>query len=242
MPEEFANPSRRGLLAGAGSFLWNPGEPGTKLRVVVIGGHPDDPESGCGGTIARFTGAGHRVAIFYLTRGERGVEGKSLDEAAAIRTREAEQACRILGARPVFLGQIDGDTDISRARYEQFEKVLTAERPDIVFAQWPIDSHRDHRITGLLAHDAWLRAKPKFQLYYYEVESGHQTQQFAPTCFVDITSTLEKKRASVFAHASQRPAEFWALHDEMQRFRGMEAACKVAEGFVPLAQGRSIAF
>ncbi|MCC7498138.1 MAG: PIG-L family deacetylase [Bryobacterales bacterium] len=242
MPDQSSSPTRRGMLAGTGSFLLNPGEAGEKLRVVVVGGHPDDPESGCGGTIARFTGSGHRVTIFYLTRGERGIPGKSLDEAAAIRTREAGEACRILGARAVFLGQVDGDTSISRTVYEQFEKLLSAERPDIVFAQWPIDSHRDHRITGLLAHDAWLRTTPKFQLYYYEVESGRQTQQFAPGCYVNIASTIDKKRASIFAHASQGPAGIWALHDQMQRFRGVEAACKVAEGFIPLAQGRTITF
>jgi len=39
------------------------------LSVICVGGHPDDPESGCGGTLARYTAAGHRVTIIYLTRG-----------------------------------------------------------------------------------------------------------------------------------------------------------------------------
>jgi len=34
-----------------------------QLRVVVAGAHPDDPETGCGGTIARYTGAGHKVMV-----------------------------------------------------------------------------------------------------------------------------------------------------------------------------------
>ncbi|HEX7977619.1 MAG TPA: PIG-L family deacetylase, partial [Gemmatimonadaceae bacterium] len=42
-----------------------------KLSVVCVGGHPDDPESGCGGTLARYAAAGHAVTIIYLTRGER---------------------------------------------------------------------------------------------------------------------------------------------------------------------------
>src|SRR5438067_11427259 len=70
------------------------------LRVVCVGAHPDDPESGCGGTLARYSEAGHKVSIVYLTRGERGIAGKSLEEAAAIRTAEAQAACRILGATP----------------------------------------------------------------------------------------------------------------------------------------------
>src|SRR5712692_7192332 len=80
------------------------------LKIVCVGAHPDDPESGCGGTLARYAALGHAVTIVYLTRGERGVAGKSLDEAARIRTAECEAACRIIGAKPLFFGQIDGAT------------------------------------------------------------------------------------------------------------------------------------
>ena len=41
-----------------------------KLKVVVTGGHPGDPEYGCGGTIARYTDLGHEVVLLYLNRGE----------------------------------------------------------------------------------------------------------------------------------------------------------------------------
>ena len=47
------------------------------LKAVCVGAHPDDPESGCGGTLARYTAAGHRVTVIYLTRGEAGVRGRS---------------------------------------------------------------------------------------------------------------------------------------------------------------------
>jgi len=36
-----------------------------KLKVVVAGGHPDDPESGCGGTIARYSDLSHEVVVLY---------------------------------------------------------------------------------------------------------------------------------------------------------------------------------
>src|ERR1700737_504545 len=56
------------------------------LSVVCVGAHPDDPEESCFGTLARYAAAGHRVTVVYLTRGERGIQGKTLEEAAAIRT------------------------------------------------------------------------------------------------------------------------------------------------------------
>jgi LmbE family N-acetylglucosaminyl deacetylase len=204
-----------------------------KLKIVVVGGHPDDPESGCGGTIALYTSLGHEVTILYLTRGEAGIAGKTHEEAAAIRTAESEKACAILKAQAEFAGQIDGDTEVNRGRYESFRKILERQGADVVLTQWPIDSHRDHRVASLMAYDAWLEGGRKFALYYYEVMRGEQTQVFQPTHYVDISQTESRKRAACFAHASQHPeTDFYPQHDMMNRFRGMEAGVKYAEAFV----------
>lgn len=204
-----------------------------RLKVVVAGAHPDDPETGCGGTIARYADLGHEAVVIYLTRGEAGIEGKSHEEAARIRTQEAQSACEILKARPVFAGQIDGATEINAACYENFRKILEAERPDLVFTHWPLDSHRDHRVISLLVYDAWLHGARKFPLFYFEVDAGAQTSQFHPTHYVDITSVEPQKRAACYAHASQDPDGFYKdYHDPMNRFRGLECGCKFAEAFV----------
>jgi LmbE family N-acetylglucosaminyl deacetylase len=204
-----------------------------RLKVVVAGAHPDDPETGCGGTIARYTDLGHEVVVIYLTRGEAGIEGKSHEEAARIRTQEAQKACEILKARPVFAGQIDGATEINTARYGDFRKILEAERPDLVFTHWPLDSHRDHRVISLLVYDAWLHGGKEFPLYYFEVDVGAQTSQFHPTHYVDITATEPRKQAACYAHASQNPDGFYKdYHAPMNRFRGLECGCELAEAFV----------
>src|SRR5439155_9466322 len=119
--------------------------PARQLRVLCVGAHPDDPESGCGGTLARYAAAGHHVTALYLTRGEAGIQGKSHEEAAAIRTAECEAACKILGAKAVFAGQIDGATEINRERAQALLNLLSAEEPDVVFTHWPIDTHPDHQ-------------------------------------------------------------------------------------------------
>src|SRR5712691_9197851 len=36
------------------------------LKIVCVGAHPDDPESGCGGTLARYSELGHRVTIIEI--------------------------------------------------------------------------------------------------------------------------------------------------------------------------------
>ena len=56
-----------------------------RKKILVIGGHPDDPETAAGGTMCLLTDAGHEVVSVYLTRGEAGIKGKSHAEAAIIR-------------------------------------------------------------------------------------------------------------------------------------------------------------
>jgi LmbE family N-acetylglucosaminyl deacetylase len=203
------------------------------LNVLVIGGHPGDPEAGCGGTIARYTAQGHAVTMLYLTRGEAGVQGKNAAQAAAIRSAEAEQACNILKGRPLFAAQIDGATEITAPRYGEFTNLVAGVNPDIVFTQWPVDTHRDHRICSILTLDAFLTLKRKFALYYYEVDLGSDTQCFRPTDYVDVTSTEKLKRDACMAHQSQNPDGFYTKdHEPMLRFRGMEAGCKAAEAFI----------
>ncbi len=209
-----------------------------RLKIVVAGAHPDDPESGCGGTIARYVDIGHKVVNMYLTRGEAGIQDKVAREAACIRTVEAERACSILGAKPVFVGQIDSDTEVNARWYNKFTELLEAERPNVVFAHWPIDTHPDHRAMSLLVYEAWLRTDKDFGLYYFEVMSGMQTQHFWPTHYVDITTTESKKREACFAHLSQHPERIYSYHQQMQRFRGMEAVFHLAEAFVRHHQNR----
>ncbi len=213
------------------------GQKSSALKIVCVGGHPDDPESGCGGTLARYAEAGHRVTVIYLTRGEAGIRGKSHEEAAAIRTAEAETACKILGAKPVFAGQIDGATELNKERVASFVKLLAGEAPDIVLTHWPIDTHMDHQIAGLLAYRAWVALGRRFQIYFMEVDLGAQTMNFHPTDYVDITSVREKKKAALFAHQSQNGEGVYRRHHEiMENFRGRESGVTAAEGFVRLAR------
>src|SRR6266849_5830437 len=151
-----------------------------RLSVVCVGAHPDDPEESSFGTLARYAEAGHRVTVIYLTRGERGIPGKSLEEAAAIRTAEAEAACRIIGAKAAFAGQVDGDTEVNRKRIAEFTDLLSAQKPDVVITHWPIDTHPDHQAASFLTQRAYLASPRPFRLYFFEVESGHQSLGFVP--------------------------------------------------------------
>ncbi|CAL1518821.1 PIG-L deacetylase family protein [Chitinophaga sp. MM2321] len=229
----------KNTIAGAG-FLSLPSllqaQAGAKInqrKIVCVGGHPDDPETGCGGTLARLANAGHDITIIYLTQGEGGIRGSSHAEAAAVRKQEAINACRVLKARPVFAGQTDGETIVNNEWINKIQALLEAEQPDIVFAHWPVDTHPDHQAASLLTIQAWRKMQQKFSLYFFEVLTGDQTMIFHPTDYVDISDTQEQKRKAVYCHTSQHPDKIYSRgHAAMEIFRGQELGVKAGEAFV----------
>jgi LmbE family N-acetylglucosaminyl deacetylase len=228
--------SRRQALASAVALALPLQAPARTLKVVVAGGHPGDPECGCAGTVARYTELGHEVVLLYLNRGEGFCGGADLSRCAEIRTAEAENACRILKARAAFAGQYDGRAVLDNPHYEAFGRLLTNEKPDIVFTQWPIDHHRDHRAVSLLTLDAWWESRKSFALYYYEV--AEDTTMFAPSEYVDISGVEQRRRAACYAHASQNPDKWYPKQGEITRTRGSESGFAQAEGFLRHPESR----
>lgn len=207
-----------------------------KMKIVCVGAHPDDPESGCGGTLAKLASGGNEVTIIYLTSGEAGITGKSHSEAASIRTKEAIEACKIINARPVFAGQVDGNSVVNNEWVTKMQAMILSEKPDLVFTHWPLDSHKDHQSASLLTIQSWVRSGKIFELYFFEVCTGSQTMGFKPTDYVDISSVQEQKRKAVYCHASQNPPGIYASpdcnHGMMETFRGIEMNTAAAEAFV----------
>ena len=227
--------AQAGLLTGSlitGSLILDPSllhaapPPGRKLKIVVAGGHPGDPEYACGGTIANLTAQGHEVVLLYLN------DGAWPPTPAVTRLAEAKHACEILKARPRYAGQQNGHAIVDPAHYEQFAAILTEEDPDAVFTHWMIDNHRDHRAVTMLCYDAWQSSNRKFALYYFEVSDGEDTLQFAPNRYVDITKSEPLKKAACYAHASQTPDRYYALQDQVASFRGAESNHTRAEAFL----------
>jgi N-acetylglucosamine malate deacetylase 1 len=224
--------SESGLLASREQTV----APAKKLKIVVTGGHPGDPECGCGGTVARYTDAGHEAVLLYLNRGEGYCGENDPKDCGKIRTSEAEKACAILKARPVFAGQFDGKAIVDPPHYDEFSRLLLDQQPDVVFTHWPMDSHRDHRAISALVLEAWLASKKrKFALYYYEV--AEDTLLFSATDFVDTSDVASRHHAACYAHASQQPDKWFPLQMEIARYHGLQNGCAQAEAFFRVSQG-----
>jgi len=201
-----------------------------KLRVVILGAHPDDPESGCGGLIALLTKAGHEVQVGYATcfRGERKIGSEA---EGVVRRREATAACQILGAKPHFFDYAHEKLQADEATLDAVAAWLKKIKPDIVVTHWPLDTHPNHHVTSSLVWQCYLK-DPSWNLYFFEVMTDQQTREFKPDLYLDIEEVHGIKRRALDCHQSQKPDAIWDVHEAMHRRRGEGCGAKRAEAYI----------
>jgi LmbE family N-acetylglucosaminyl deacetylase len=200
-----------------------------KLKVLVFGGHPDDPESGAGGLIATLTGLGHQVVVAYGTtfRGDRQFFGRPEGE---VRRAEAKAACKILGATPKFFPYAHEKLVADQATLSDISAWLAEANPDIVVTHWPLDTHENHHAVSSLVWQCYKR-KGSWNLYFFEVMTDQQSIAFRPELYLDIKPVRETKRIALEEHKSQEPSKIWAFHEGMHRRRGAECGAEFAEAY-----------
>lgn len=182
-----------------------------KLDILVFASHPDDAELGCGGTIAKHTGMGHKVGIVDLTRGELGTRG-----TPETRQNEAAQSAKILGVSARENLQLrDGFFQNDQESQLILIQAIRKYQPRIILANAIYDRHIDHGKGASLAYDAsFLSGLIKVEtideggnqqkpwrpdaVYHYV-----QSQFINPDFVVDISAQWETKMKAIRAFSSQ---------------------------------------
>lgn len=182
-------------------------------RVLVIAAHPDDETYGVGGTIARHVRRGDRVTVLIMTDGvtaRHTVTG--LQEAAALK------ACAVLGVEDVRFARLP-DQRLDALPLLEVIHPITAAVTDtgaqIVYTHHRGDANQDHRaiFAATMVAIRPFGACSVEQAYSYEVASSTEwgapfaEMAFQPTCFVDISSTLETKLRAVAAYTETHESE-----------------------------------
>lgn len=200
----------------------------TRARVLALGAHPDDIEAGCGGTLIKYARNGHEVALMVLTEGEQG-------GARTTRRREQREAAECLRAKRMYWGGYpDTHLPMDQGLIQKIERVVRQVDPHFIFVHYPDDTHQDHRHLATCTVTATRYTR---NVLFYE---GPTTQNFSPTVFVDIDSTLTEKIQALEAHRSQvrkTNIEGLSIVDIIRssaHFRGIQGRVKHAEAFVPL--------
>jgi LmbE family N-acetylglucosaminyl deacetylase len=190
------------------------------MKILAIGGHPDDVEQFAGGTLALLQEKGHEITIAAATRGECGSTTLSSEEIAKIRLEESEKAAKILGARFINVGLADGSVEYNLENTRKFVSLLREVQPDIIFTHPAKDDYMtDHWHTGALvmwavpeAHHCNFKTQndlPNLEgpVYVYQWDPQGLTtsdgQIAHVNTIVDISTVMEKKFKAFTAHASQ---------------------------------------
>ena len=173
-------------------------------NVLVVAAHPDDEVLGMGGTIHKLSLLGSRVRVIFLSDGvsSRNQERESLEN----RRLSALNALGLLNCNDVcFYDYPDNSMD----SIPLIQVINTIEmnvknfEPTVIFTHFPNDLNVDHRITSqatLVASRPKVQSKIKF-LFYFEVQSSTEwnfgANQFNPNLFIDISSSIQQKKASL---------------------------------------------
>ncbi len=175
---------------------------------VCIGAHPDDVEIGMGGTVAKLTQAGKRVAIVDLTNGEPTPHG-TVEQRAS----ESAEAAKILGveARRTLTQPNRYLFDTVEARTE-LAQVLRELRPRMLFIPYAEDAHPDHIAASQIAIGARFYSKftktemagePFYPPRVFRYMAVHMRVVAQPTFVIDIADTLDAKIDALLAYRSQ---------------------------------------
>jgi len=220
------------------------------MNILAIGCHPDDLEIGCGGTLARYVKRGDKVFMCHVANGDMGHIEIEPPELRVIRTKEAEEAAKLIGAEAINIDVSDGFVDsTNRETIDKIVEVVRYAEPDIIITHNPDDYMQDHMSTSNLAYNANFLATIKHYhataprsekiaaVYYMDTLAGIN---FIPTEYVDITGEIELKLEALNCHQSQIK---WMMdHDHIDfldfvrtcsKFRGLQASVPYAEGFRP---------
>lgn len=196
------------------------------MKILAIGAHPDDIEYGCGGTLLKMKKEQDaEIEFFVATCGL--VSGD-----AQLRKKEQEASASMLGAGKVHWGGMpDTEVVLNRDFIDQLEVVIKKFCPDIVFVNFPDDTHQDHRN---LAESVMVATRYCKKVLFYE---DYTSKNFEPHIFVDIGSVLDEKVELLKCHKSQVERAYPTDLDIVEsvkavaNYRGFQAKVKYAESF-----------
>lgn len=218
------------------------------MNVLAIGAHPDDIELQCAGTLALYAKSGHRVFMAVATNGNVGSPTHSREEIAAIRRKEQEASCALIGATLIWMDFDDEWLFNDRPTRARFIDAIREADPAVMIIHGPTDYHPDHRVAGQVAEDARIPASVRLvettlphiskapHVFYMDNPTG---LGFDPEAYVDITPVMDIKRRMLLSHESQ-DAWIRAIYDDASitdileknaALRGAAAGVAFAEGF-----------
>jgi len=185
-----------------------------KIRIIMIGAHPDDCDIKGGGAAALLSSLGYAVKFVAVTNGDAGHQTMKGTALARRRLAEAQEAGKRFGVTYDVLNNHDGELLPTLEVRLQIIKKIREWNADVVIAPRPNDYHPDHRYTGVLVQDAaYMVAVPnvapetprleKNPVFLYFQDHFQRPNPFRPDVAIDISAVYTQKIHALAAHQSQ---------------------------------------
>src|SRR5437762_6675119 len=225
-------------------------------RVMMVSAHPDDPDFGAGGAIARLADSGADVTYVIVTDGRQGGEDPNQkdSELVAIRAKEQRAAARVLGVKRVeFLGYKDGHLAPDLGLRRDIVRMIRKYKPELVITHIPGrvleapmgGSHPDHLAVGEATMAAVYPGSPDRRALRSLLKQGFKPHEVKEVWIpfwtqgdylVDITPTLDRKIEALRKHKSQlaKPGREWDVEKFMRKRHrdvGKKGGYQYAESF-----------
>ena len=185
-----------------------------KLRLLVLGAHPDDAEVHTGGLMAMYRQLGHSVKIVSVTNGAAGHHQRTPGELTEIRRGEAAAVARLIGAEYEIWEYPDGELQSTLELRRRIIREIRGVAPDLVLTHRTNDYHPDHRAVGQVVQDASFTvtvplivpdttALRKDPLIAYMTDSFTKPNPLTADVVIDIEDQFETIVDMVHCHRSQ---------------------------------------
>lgn len=184
-----------------------------KLKILMIGAHPDDVDGCGGGTALRYVNRGHEVRFLSVSDGRGGHHEMAPEAVVARRRKEADAVAKIGGVQYDVWDIPDGEVEATLSNRRRMICYIREFAPDVIFTHRNNDYHADHRNVALLVQDASyllqvpnlypeapaMRGMPVIMFY----SDRFKEPPFRADVVVPTDDVIDKKYEMLNCHVSQ---------------------------------------
>lgn len=214
-------------------------------NVLAIFAHPDDEVLACGGTLIKRFNHGDKIKIIILSN---GCDSRNHSDKEEIKKRlkSCNEACKILGAQSVSIGNFPDNKFDSIALLDIIkflENEIKDFVPDEIFTHFNFDLNIDHRITSQAVKTIFrpMFIKESSKIYECEILSSTDWVQntrhiFIPNHYENITnfSKIKNKALKCYDYEMRElpHSRSYEALTSLAKFRGMHSGFEMSEAFI----------